>query len=176
MKTALQFPQLSAVALAVAALVAHAQAAAQETSPAPAPSGDVQKEIQQVVVTGTASASVLGAGCAAGVTARAYRGDESHGRRPRACRFHSSPGPSMPKQTPGRWRTPVLARALDGAVKVGATIPEPLYRAVAALIAWAYEVKAEPARAPELYLPDDAIPSEFRPETKSRSQDRPQSA
>ncbi|WP_296946887.1 TonB-dependent receptor [uncultured Massilia sp.] len=57
MKTALQFPQLSAVALAVAALVAHAQAAAQETSPAPAPSGDVQKEIQQVVVTGTASAS-----------------------------------------------------------------------------------------------------------------------
>lgn len=72
--------------------------------------------------------------------------------------------------------SPVLARALDGAVKVGASIPEPLYRAVAALIAWAYEVKAEPARAPELYLPDDAIPSEFRPETKSRSQDRPQSA
>jgi flagellar biosynthetic protein FlhB len=47
----------------------------------------------------------------------------------------------------------VLARALDGAVKVGAAIPEPLYRAVAALIAWAYEVKAEPARAPNFICP-----------------------
>ncbi|NDH43482.1 MAG: hypothetical protein EBX62_06545, partial [Betaproteobacteria bacterium] len=65
--------------------------------------------------------------------------------------------------------SPVLARALDVAVKVGAAIPEPLYRAVAALIAWAYEVKAEPARAPELYLPEDVIPSEYRPETKSQS-------
>jgi len=65
--------------------------------------------------------------------------------------------------------SPVLARALDAAVKVGAAIPEPLYRAVAALIAWAYEVKAEPARAPELYLPEDVIPSEYRPETKSQS-------
>ena len=72
--------------------------------------------------------------------------------------------------------SPVLARALDSAVKVGATIPEPLYRAVAALIAWAYEVKAEPARAPELYLPDEVIPSEYRPETKSQNQGTPRPA
>jgi len=59
MKTPVQFPQLSAVAhavsLAVLSLAAHAQASAQESSPLPAP--DVQKEMQQVVVTGTASAS-----------------------------------------------------------------------------------------------------------------------
>lgn len=72
--------------------------------------------------------------------------------------------------------SPVLARALDHAVKVGATIPEPLYRAVAALIAWAYEVKAEPSKAPELYLPDDVIPSEYRPETRSQNPGTPRSA
>jgi iron complex outermembrane recepter protein len=55
MKTPAQFPPLSAVALAVLALVAHTQASAQESSPLPPP--DVQKEMQQVVVTGTASAS-----------------------------------------------------------------------------------------------------------------------
>jgi len=48
MKNTMQFPQLSAVALAVLALVAESQAIAQD---------NVQKEIQQVVVTGTASAS-----------------------------------------------------------------------------------------------------------------------
>jgi iron complex outermembrane receptor protein len=55
MKNPVQFPQLSAVALAVLTLVAQSQAMAQEASPLPAQ--DVQKEIQQVVVTGTASAS-----------------------------------------------------------------------------------------------------------------------
>jgi outer membrane receptor protein involved in Fe transport len=49
-------PQLSAVALAVLALVAQSQAMAQESSPLP-PQENAQKEIQQVVVTGTASAS-----------------------------------------------------------------------------------------------------------------------
>jgi outer membrane receptor protein involved in Fe transport len=56
MKNPVQFPQLSAVALAVLALVAHTQATAQEASPLP-PQDNVQKELQQVVVTGTASAS-----------------------------------------------------------------------------------------------------------------------
>ncbi|MFK3738347.1 TonB-dependent receptor [Massilia sp. TN1-12] len=59
MKTPVQFPRLHAVALAVAILALHAHAAAQE-SPTPqqaSPAADVQKEIQQVVVTGTASAS-----------------------------------------------------------------------------------------------------------------------
>ncbi|TQK03141.1 TonB-dependent siderophore receptor [Herbaspirillum sp. SJZ107] len=56
MKKPVKFPQLSASALAVLALVAQVQAAAQETSPLP-PQDNVQKEIQQVVVTGTASAS-----------------------------------------------------------------------------------------------------------------------
>ena len=49
-------PQLSAVALAVLTLVAHSQAMAQESSPLP-PQDNAQKELQQVVVTGTASAS-----------------------------------------------------------------------------------------------------------------------
>jgi outer membrane receptor protein involved in Fe transport len=49
-------PQLSAVALAVLALVAQSQAMAQESSSLP-PQDNAQKEIQQVVVTGTASAS-----------------------------------------------------------------------------------------------------------------------
>jgi outer membrane receptor protein involved in Fe transport len=49
-------PQLSAVALAVLSLVVHCQAAAQESSPLP-PQDNAQKEMQQVVVTGTASAS-----------------------------------------------------------------------------------------------------------------------
>jgi outer membrane receptor protein involved in Fe transport len=49
-------PQLSAVALAVLVLVAQSQAVAQEASPLP-PQDNVQKELQQVVVTGTASAS-----------------------------------------------------------------------------------------------------------------------
>ena len=67
MKTATQFPQLSAIALAVLALGAHCQALAQDSAPAaagssaaqnaPATPTAVQKEIQQVVVTGTASAS-----------------------------------------------------------------------------------------------------------------------
>ncbi|MFM7256665.1 MAG: flagellar biosynthesis protein FlhB [Betaproteobacteria bacterium] len=65
--------------------------------------------------------------------------------------------------------SPVLARALDSSVKVGAMIPEALYRAVAALIAWAYEVKEEPARAAAFDLPEEVIPAEFRPETRSRS-------
>jgi outer membrane receptor protein involved in Fe transport len=56
MKNPVQFPQLSAVALAVLSLVAHTQAMAQEASPLP-PQDNVQKELQQVVVTGTASAS-----------------------------------------------------------------------------------------------------------------------
>ncbi|WP_323143657.1 TonB-dependent receptor [Massilia phyllosphaerae] len=56
MKKPIHFPQLSASALAVLALVAQVQAAAQDTSPLPA-QDNVQKEIQQVVVTGTASAS-----------------------------------------------------------------------------------------------------------------------
>jgi len=56
MKNTMQFPQLSAVALAVLALVAQSEASAQQASPQPAQSG-VQQEIQQVVVTGTASAS-----------------------------------------------------------------------------------------------------------------------
>jgi len=56
MKKPVTFPQLSASALAVLALVAQVQASAQETSPLP-PQDNVQKEIQQVVVTGTASAS-----------------------------------------------------------------------------------------------------------------------
>jgi outer membrane receptor protein involved in Fe transport len=47
---------LSAVALAVLALVAQSQAMAQESSPLP-PQESAQKEIQQIVVTGTASAS-----------------------------------------------------------------------------------------------------------------------
>jgi outer membrane receptor protein involved in Fe transport len=49
-------PQLSAVALAVLALVAQSQAMAQESSALP-PQDNAQKEMQQVVVTGTASAS-----------------------------------------------------------------------------------------------------------------------
>ncbi|WP_020653357.1 TonB-dependent receptor [Massilia niastensis] len=65
MKTTAQFPQLSAIALAVLALGAHCQAVAQETGAAPATAAQaapalptaVEKEIQQVVVTGTASAS-----------------------------------------------------------------------------------------------------------------------
>lgn len=65
--------------------------------------------------------------------------------------------------------SPVLARALDRSVKVGAMIPEALYRAVAALIAWAYEVKEEPARTAAFDLPEEVIPAEFRPETRSRS-------
>ncbi len=56
MKNPVQSPRLSTVALAVLALVAHAGAAAQEASPLP-PQDNAQKEIQQVVVTGTASAS-----------------------------------------------------------------------------------------------------------------------
>lgn len=56
MKTSVQFPQLSATALAVLALVTQVQASAQESAPLP-PQDNVQKEIQQVVVTGTASAS-----------------------------------------------------------------------------------------------------------------------
>ena len=56
MKKPVPFPQLSASALAVLAFVAQVQASAQETSPLP-PQDNVQKEIQQVVVTGTASAS-----------------------------------------------------------------------------------------------------------------------
>ncbi|NNG21673.1 TonB-dependent receptor [Telluria aromaticivorans] len=52
-----QFPQLSAIALAVLALSIHCQAAAQEASAAPSTPTAVQQEIQQVVVTGTASAS-----------------------------------------------------------------------------------------------------------------------
>ena len=56
MKNSKQFPQLSAVAIAVLALVAQSQASAQQASPLPA-QDNVQKEIQQVVVTGTASAS-----------------------------------------------------------------------------------------------------------------------
>jgi len=65
--------------------------------------------------------------------------------------------------------SPLLARTLDQSVKVGTMIPEGLYRAVAALIAWAYEVKEEPARAPSFSLPEEVIPAEFRPETRSRS-------
>lgn len=68
MNTPTQFPQLSAIALAVLALGAHCQAMAQETPAQPAPAESaasqapatpsaVQREIQQVVVTGTASAS-----------------------------------------------------------------------------------------------------------------------
>ncbi|WP_229513109.1 TonB-dependent receptor plug domain-containing protein [Massilia sp. AB1] len=59
MKTTHQFPQLSAIALAVLALGAHCQAMAQEAGSADAPAtpSAVQKEIQQVVVTGTASAA-----------------------------------------------------------------------------------------------------------------------
>jgi iron complex outermembrane receptor protein len=56
MKKPVPFPQLSASALAVLALVAQVQAGAQESAPLP-PQDNVQKEIQQVVVTGTASAS-----------------------------------------------------------------------------------------------------------------------
>lgn len=56
MKKSVPFPQLSASALAVLALVAQVQASAQESAPLP-PQDNVQKEIQQVVVTGTASAS-----------------------------------------------------------------------------------------------------------------------
>ena len=48
-----QFPQLSAIALAVLALSVHCQAAAQDANPAPATPNAVQQEIQQVVVTGT---------------------------------------------------------------------------------------------------------------------------
>lgn len=66
--------------------------------------------------------------------------------------------------------SPLLARTLDQSVKVGTMIPEGLYRAVAALIAWAYEVKEEPARAPSFSLPEEVIPEEFRPGTRSRSQ------
>jgi len=72
--------------------------------------------------------------------------------------------------------SPVLARAIDSNVKVGAVIPEGLYRAVAALIAWAYESKTEPSNATPLFLPDDVIPAEFQPETKSRSLGTPRSA
>jgi len=56
MKKPVPFLQLSASALAVLALVAQVQASAQESAPLP-PQDNVQKEIQQVVVTGTASAS-----------------------------------------------------------------------------------------------------------------------
>jgi len=56
MKKPVPFPHLSAGALAVLALVAQVQASAQESAPLP-PQDNVQKEIQQVVVTGTASAS-----------------------------------------------------------------------------------------------------------------------
>jgi iron complex outermembrane receptor protein len=58
MKNPVPFPatQLSAVALAVLALVAQSQAVAQESSALPA-QDNAQKEMQQVVVTGTASAA-----------------------------------------------------------------------------------------------------------------------
>lgn len=56
MKKPVPFPHLSASALAVLALVAQVQASAQQSAPLP-PQDNVQKEIQQVVVTGTASAS-----------------------------------------------------------------------------------------------------------------------
>lgn len=56
MKNPVQLPQLSAVALAVLALATQVQAGAQEASPLP-PQDNAQKELQQVVVTGTASAS-----------------------------------------------------------------------------------------------------------------------
>jgi outer membrane receptor protein involved in Fe transport len=49
-------PKLSQVAFAVLVLAAQSQAAAQESSPLPA-QDNAQKEMQQVVVTGTASAS-----------------------------------------------------------------------------------------------------------------------
>jgi outer membrane receptor protein involved in Fe transport len=55
MNKPVQFPRLSAVALAIAILALQSQARAQQASPLPAQ--DVQKEMQQVVVTGTASAS-----------------------------------------------------------------------------------------------------------------------
>jgi outer membrane receptor protein involved in Fe transport len=58
MKKPTPFPalKLSSVAVAVLVLVAQSQAAAQESSPLP-PQDNAQKEMQQVVVTGTASAS-----------------------------------------------------------------------------------------------------------------------
>jgi iron complex outermembrane receptor protein len=58
MKNPVPFPatQLSAVALAVLALVAQSQAVAQESSALPA-QDNAQNEMQQVVVTGTASAA-----------------------------------------------------------------------------------------------------------------------
>jgi outer membrane receptor protein involved in Fe transport len=57
MKTA-PFPRLSAVALAVLALATQTQANAQSAQSSPLPAQDnPQQEIQQVVVTGTASAS-----------------------------------------------------------------------------------------------------------------------
>jgi iron complex outermembrane receptor protein len=49
-------PRLSQLALAILALAAQLQANAQESSPLP-PQDNAQKEMQQVVVTGTASAS-----------------------------------------------------------------------------------------------------------------------
>lgn len=55
-----QFPKLSAISLAVIALSVHCQALAQDAGAAqsaPATPAAVQQEIQQVVVTGTASAS-----------------------------------------------------------------------------------------------------------------------
>jgi len=47
---------LSSISIAVLTLIGQAQAAGQEAAPAAAPSDAVQKEIQQVVVTGVASA------------------------------------------------------------------------------------------------------------------------
>jgi iron complex outermembrane receptor protein len=47
---------LSSISIAVLTLIGQAQAAGQETAPAAVPSDAVQKEIQQVVVTGVASA------------------------------------------------------------------------------------------------------------------------
>jgi outer membrane receptor protein involved in Fe transport len=47
---------LSSISVAVLTLIGQAQAAGQEAAPAAAPSDAVQKEIQQVVVTGVASA------------------------------------------------------------------------------------------------------------------------
>jgi flagellar biosynthetic protein FlhB len=45
-------------------------------------------------------------------------------------------------------RSPALARALDAACEVGGPVPTGLYRAVAAVLAWAYAIRRNPAKRP----------------------------
>ena len=45
-------------------------------------------------------------------------------------------------------RSPALARTLEALCEVGGSVPQGLYRAVAAVLAWAYAIRRNPARRP----------------------------